>query len=133
MQRRMQNPPLIGVHWLQHHTPSCLGDFGCDPVSEVHKRLFPLFTIIFRVQEDAPVLFRILIDDQAGQVLQAVQGFPAPPDEHARRIAIHLDADHLFALLRVCHGRNAHAPEKAIQKLFRMVRCPEFPRQPHRR
>ena len=98
----MNNAALIGIHGLQADPAAGLHSTVSHSVGQTHQGIFPLGTVVFRVQRYPSVAFLTTVYFQAGQVLESIQGFATAADEDAQRVTVHLH-EHV-AILIIAHS-----------------------------
>ena len=112
----VDNPALIRVHGFQGGAPSGAGRLASHLLGQADKGLLPLFAVIADVDGDPVIGVVHPVGDQAGEILQRVQGIPPAADDKAQVLALQTEGAGIFLFLDGDGGAaDPHALQNAVQ------------------
>ena len=98
LQRCMNDPSLIRVHRLQRYRTFRSLYLVSNVLCQCLKRLFPSLAVILGIELHADVILALLVDNQADQILERIQGLTSLTDQNTHILAGEIDV-HLALFL----------------------------------
>ena len=87
-------PALVGIHGLEHHVPAVLPDLSRILAGKGSESILSLLTVIADIDGYSSVFVRASVDNEAGKILDGVEGLAPPADDRAVVVAAaDVDAD----------------------------------------
>ena len=94
----MNDPSLIRVHRLQRYGTFRSLYLVSNVLCQCLKRLFPSLAVILGIELHADVILALLVDNQADQILERIQGLTSLTDQNTHILTGEIDV-HLALFL----------------------------------
>ena len=123
-QLNVDQPALVGWHRLQYLAAPGFERLVSDSPGKLAKLLLTALAIAFNVEKDEHRVPHLFSDDQAGYILQGIQGFSMPPDQDAQIRTPYVNHDwdsctavNIFAKRCLYLGIYTHFLQKLLDSL----------------